>query len=201
MLCLKTTGAQVLTQGHVLKAADFAATLAAADLIAHAQAEADRIRAEATEVYRLQKEQGYRDGLEQGKAEMTEQVVATLGQSTAYFAKVEATLIDVVVKAVRRVIGEVDERDRVERIVREALKLLHTQNQVRLKVAPAQGEWMQTRVDALLASFPRIQFLEVKTDSRLPVDGCILETEFGVIDATVETQLRAIEKALIQALK
>lgn len=201
MLCLKTTGAQILTQGPVLKAADFAASLAAAELLARAEADAARIREEAAEAYRQQKEQGYRDGLEQGKAEMTEQVVATLGQSTAYFAKVETTLVDVVVKAVRRVIGEVDERERVERIVREGLKLLHTQNQVRLKVAPAQGEWMQARVDALLASFPRIQFLEVKTDVRLPADGCVLETEFGVIDATVETQLRAIEKALIQALK
>src|SRR5262249_44137233 len=104
-------------------------------------------------------------------------------------------------KALRRVIGDFDERKRVEAIVQKALELLRNQSQVRLKVSPAQADWMQTRLEALLASFPRIQFLEVKTATRLPSDGCILETELGVIDATLETQLRAIEKALIQAIK
>jgi type III secretion protein L len=46
-----------------------------------------------------------------------------------------------------------------------------------------------------------VKFLEVKVDPRLPADGCVLETEFAVIDATVETQLRAIEKALIQSIQ
>ncbi|MEY4941403.1 MAG: hypothetical protein RIQ93_3138 [Verrucomicrobiota bacterium] len=201
MLCLKNPESDLLTQGPVLKAVDYAASLAAADLIAKAQLEAARIQAESEEGYRQQKERGYQDGLEQGKAEMAEQVVATLGQSTVYFSKMEETLVGVVLKAVRRIVGEFDDSDRVARIVRQALELLRNQSTVRLKVSPAQTEQLQARVEGLLATFPRIQFLEVNGDPRLPLDGCILETEFGVIDASVETQLRAIEKALIQALK
>ena len=72
---------------------------------------------------------------------------------------------------------------------------------MQVKVSPDQGEWMKGRVDALLTAFPRVKFLEVKVDPRLPADGCVLETEFAVIDATVETQLRAIEKALIQSIQ
>jgi type III secretion protein L len=201
MLCLKNTGLDLFVQGPVLKAADFAAILASRDLIAKAEAEAARIRAEATAHFLAEKERGYQEGREQGKAEMAQQVIATLGQSTVYFSKVEKTLIDVVMQALRRIIGEFEERERVERIVHEALELLRNNSQVRLKVSPTQEEWMKTRVEALLSSFPRIQFLDVGTDTRLPPDGCILETEFGVIDATVETQLRAIEKALVQALR
>ncbi len=201
MLCLKHTAAEILAQGPILKAADFAAVSDAQAIVAHAQEEAARIREDAAAEYEAQKARGYREGLEQGKAEMSERVITTMGQSSLYFSRVEEALIDVVMKAMRRVIGEFDERDRVERIVRKALELLRNQSQVRLKVSPTQGEWLQSRVESLLAAFPRIQFLEVQTDSRLPADGCILETEFGVIDATVETQLRAIEKALIQAIK
>ena len=51
-----------------------------------------------------------------------------------------------------------------------------------------------------LASGSRV-FLYRHGDPRLPADGCVLETEFAVIDATVETQLRAIEKALIQSIQ
>lgn len=201
MLCLKHAGADIIAQGPIVKATDFAAVIEAREVIAHAQEEAARIREEAQREYEQQKERGYREGLEQGKAEIAERVVAAMGQSTLYFSKLEDALVDVVVKSTRRVIGEFGERDRVERIVRQALELLRTQSQVRIKVSPAQRDWLNSRVQDLLASFPRIQFLEVHSDPRLPPDGCILETELGVIDATVETQLRAIEKALIKAIK
>jgi type III secretion protein L len=201
MLRLKHIGAEILPEGAVLKADAFAAVLETQALVARAHEEASQIRAEAQREFEEQKERGYREGLEQGKAEIAERVVATLGQSVQYFSKLEETLVDLVIKSTRRVVGEFEERDRVERIVRQALELLRNQSQVRIKVSPAQREWLQTRVDALLASFPRIQFLDIQSDTRLPADGCILETELGVIDATVETQLRAIEKALIKAIK
>jgi type III secretion protein L len=194
MLCLKHTGAEVLPQGPVLKAADYAALLDAQALLGLA-------REEAQAEYQQQKDRGYREGLEQGKAEIAEQVVATAGQSALYFSKLEEALVDVVIKSTRRVIGEFDEHERVDRIVRQALDLLRQQSQVRIKVSPAQREWLQSRVQGLLAAFPNLSFLDVQTDARLPADGCILETELGVIDATVETQLRAIEKALIRSLQ
>jgi type III secretion protein L len=201
MLRLKQTGAEVLSEGPLLRAAEFAAVVDVEAMLVRAREEAARILEEAKAEHARQREQGYRDGVEQGKAEMAEKLVATMGQSALYFAKVEQALVDVVLKAVARVIGEVDDRERVERIVRKALELLRSQSQVRVKVPPAQSEWLQSRVETLLQSFPRIQFLEVEADARLPGDGCVLETELGVIDATVQTQLRAIEKALIQAIK
>lgn len=201
MLCLNRQGANFLTQGPVLKAADYAAAVAAQDLVRQAEEEAARIRAEAEEIYRQRKAQGHREGVEAGKAEMAQQVVATLGQSNTYLAKIEQALVDVVMKSTARVIGEIGERERVERIVRRALEHLGQSGQVQIKVSPDQGEWMKGRVDALLTAFPRVKFLEVRVDPRLPADGCVLETEFAVIDATVETQLRAIEKALIQSIQ
>lgn len=201
MLCLNRQGATFLTQGPVLKATDFAAAVAAQELLRQAEEEAARIRSEAEEVYRQRRDQGHREGVEQGKAEMAQQVLATLGQSNVYLAKIEKALVDVVVKSTARVIGEVAERERIELIVRQALEHLGQSSQVQIKVSPDQGEWMKGRVNDLLSAFPRIKFVEVKTDPRLPADGCVLETELAVIDATVETQLRAIEKALIQSLE
>lgn len=201
MLRLRQTGIEVLADGPVLRATEFASIADAEVALARAREEAARIVEEAKAERVQQREQGYRDGLEQAKAEMAEKLVATMGQSALYFAKVEQALVDVVMKAVARVIGEIDDRERVERIVRKALELVRSQSQVRVKVPPAQSEWLQSRVEALQQSFPRIQFLEVESDARLPGDGCVIETELGVIDATVQTQLRAIEKALIQAIK
>jgi type III secretion protein L len=99
------------------------------------------------------------------------------------------------------VLGEFDDRERVLRVVSKSLELLRNQHQVRIKVPPPLADWLQGRVAELLLAFPRIQFLEVHADSQLPPDGCILETELGVLDASVETQLKAIERALIQAIR
>ncbi len=201
MLRLRTDAPAVAVHGAVLKADDFSAALAARDLVALAETAAARIREEAAVAYAEAKARGHREGLELGKAEMAERVVATMDQSSRYYTQVETALVEVVMKAVRRVLGEYDERERIIRIVHQALALQRSQSQVRLKVSPARTEWLQTRVAGLLAAFPHLDFVDVLADARLPADGCILETELGVIDATVETQLRAIEKALVQAIR
>jgi flagellar biosynthesis/type III secretory pathway protein FliH len=40
--------------------------------------------------------------------------------------------------------------------------------------------------------------LEVVADAGLPPGGCIVETEYGVIDARLETQLRCMEETLLR---
>lgn len=201
MLCLRHTGAEILPQGPIITREEFAVVLDARDIIARAEAEAEQIRTAARDAAAQERERGYRDGIEQAKAEMAERVVETMSQSATYFSRLEEALVDLVVKATRRVIGELDAPERASRIVRQALELLRQENHVRIKVPPALRDALQARVNALLSEFPRIRFLDIEADPRLPEDGCVLETELGVIDASVETQLRAIEKALIKAIK
>lgn len=201
MLCLRHTGADILPQGPIITREEFAVVLDARDIIARAEAEAEQIRTAARDAAAQERERGYRDGIEQAKAEMAERVVETMSQSATYFSRLEEALVDLVVKATRRVIGELDAPERASRIVRQALELLRQENHVRIKVPPALRDALQARVNALLSEFPRIRFLDIESDPRLPEDGCVLETELGVIDASVETQLRAIEKALIKAIK
>lgn|SRR5690606_20606489 len=201
MLCLRHTGADILPQGPIITREEFAVVLDARDIIARAEAEAEQIRTAARDAAAQERERGYRDGIEQAKAEMAERVVETMSQSATYFSRLEEALVDLVVKATRRVIGELDAPERASRVVRQALELLRQENHVRIKVPPALRDALQARVNTLLSEFPRIRFLDIEADPRLPEDGCVLETELGVIDASVETQLRAIEKALIKAIK
>src|SRR5690349_13542934 len=63
MLSLKHTGAEILAQGSVLKADEFAAVLEARDIVARAHEEAARIGADARQKYETEKERGYREGL------------------------------------------------------------------------------------------------------------------------------------------
>jgi type III secretion protein L len=52
------------------------------------------------------------------------------------------------------------------------------------------------RLNEILADFPVLERVEVVEDARLKGFAAIIETEAGIADASVETQLAAIEKSI-----
>jgi type III secretion protein L len=74
--------------------------------------------------------------------------------------------------------------------------VIRTQRQVTLKVAPELVETVRSRVSELTATFPTIETFDVVEDPRLKGSSCVLETEAGVADASVDSQLAAIERSL-----
>lgn len=201
MLCLNKSALQIQPDSVVIPAADYAAVVEARQLLALAEQEAAMIREEAQAEFERQRAAGYHQGLEQAKAEMAEQMVTHMSQSAAYFSKVEGVLIDLVTQCTKQVIGEFESRDLVERIVRKSLEVTRNEGNVTVRVAPAQSDWLKGRCEAILQSFPRIQFLEILPDPRITQGNAVVETEIGVVDATLETQLKAIENALIRSMK
>lgn len=212
MLCLNATGVAIEPSSKVVKAEDYAVVAGAKAIVDAAvsesirlrkagQMDADQKRAEAQTEYERRREEGFKEGQEEGKAEIAGQIMECMTQSAAYFSKVEGVMVDLVMRALRRVLGTFEQKEIVEQAVRHALETTRNEGHVTVRVAPAQAEWLQSRVQSMLESCPKVQFLEVLPDERLAEDGCVLETEIGVVDASIQTQLRAIEKALINSLK
>jgi type III secretion protein L len=74
--------------------------------------------------------------------------------------------------------------------------VIRTQRQVTLKVSPEMVAAVKERVALLKADYPTVETLDVVEDPRLKGVSCVLETEAGVADASVETQLAAIERSI-----
>ena len=201
MLRLEKSGVEILPTAKVLKLKDYGSIVEANQIVAAAHAEADLIRKEAQKEFERQKQLGRQEGLEAGKAEISESMVDYVSRTAAYFSKLEDTLVDLVMRALRRVIAEFDRKDVVEQVVKRALESTRNEAQVIVRVSPAQADRLQEKLQKITAAFPKIQFLTVQADSRLAEDGCVLETEMGMVDASLETQLKAIEKALIKSMK
>jgi type III secretion protein L len=60
---------------------------------------------------------------------------------------------------------------------------------------------VKERVAALRPDYPTVESFDVVEDPRLAGTACILETEAGVADASVDTQLAAIEKSLARHIR
>jgi type III secretion protein L len=201
MLCLEKSGVAVAPDSKILKRDEHAFIIEGQRILDAARHEATLIRQQAIADAETKRQEGFQQGQEEGKAQIAEHIVECMGQSAAYFSKVEDVMVDLVMRAVRSVIGEMNQHDLIEKIVRRALESTRNENHVTVRVSPAQADWLKSRLSNIMQTFPKIQFLDVQADSRLPENGCVLETEIGVVDATLETQLKAIEKALIRSMK
>lgn len=182
---------------RVIKAAEVARLLEANEVLEAARERAAAIVREAETAFEQRKAEGYAQGLEEGRAEHAEKLMETAMASVAFIEGMERTLVDVIGEALRKVMGDMDAEERIVRIVRNALNGIRGQQSVTLRVAPDDEPAVRRDLAALLDASGRDNgFLRLVADPRLQRGGCLLESELGVVDAGVETQLRALENLL-----
>ena len=197
MLLLKKEDFVLQSDRRVVKATDVATVKSAAEIIAAAEAEAARIREDAKVAFEIEKKRGYEKGLTDGKMEISMQKLDQVDQSVSFMESVEAKMADIVMKALKSFVVEIGDREMVVQIVRKTMNaVIRTQRQFTLKVAPELVETVRARVAEFRTAYPTVETFDVVEDPRLKGPACILETEAGVADASVETQLAAIEKSL-----
>ncbi len=197
MLLVNKPNFVLASDRRVVKATDVGTVRAAADILAAAEAEAARIREEAKAAFEAERKRGYAQGLADGKMEIAAQKLDLVDASVSFMEGVEQKMADVVMKALRSFVVDVGDREMVVQIVRKTMAaVIRTQKQVVLKVAPEMVATVTARVAEFRAAYPIIETLDVVADARLSGAACVLETEAGVADASVETQLAAIEKSL-----
>ena len=197
MLLIEKPNFSLASDRRLVKASEVATVKSADEIVAAAEAEAARIREEAKVAFEEEKKRGYEKGLQDGKMEIAMQKMDLVDQSVAFMESVEGKMAEVVMKALRLCVEEIGDREMVINIVRKTMKaVIRTQRHVTLKVAPEMVSVVKERISALRTDYPTVESFDVVEDQRLKGPACILETEAGVADASVETQFAAIERSL-----
>lgn len=193
---LKSDGIKLDAEQKILRSSDYQEYLSAAMLVDAAKEQAKAIEREAMAVYEEQKALGWQAGMEAVRVEQAALVHETQLKCQQYYRVVEQQLCDVVLQSVRRILSEYDDVALTLQVVREALSLVSNQKQVTLRVAPEQVADIREQIAKVHKDFPEISYIEVSADARLDAGGGILETEVGVIDASIDGQLSALTEAL-----
>ena len=202
MLLVNKQNLTLASDRRLVKAAEVATVRSAEEIIATAEAEAARIREEAKAAFEEEKKKGYAKGLADGKLEISMQKLDLIDSSVAFMESVEDKMADVVLKALRSCVVEIGDKEMVVQIVRKTMNaVIRTQRQVTLKVAPEMVDVVRARVAELKSAYTTIETLDVVEDPRLKGTACVLETEAGVAEASVETQIAAIEKSIQRHIK
>ena len=199
--CIEIKSDQVLLAPDqvVLRSADYQAYLTANQLVELARERAQAIEQGARDVYEQQKALGWQAGVDEARTSQATLIQETLQQCNQYYRAVEQKMSDVVLHAVRKILKQYDNTELALSVTREALSLVSNQKQVILHVQPEQVSAVRERVSHILKDFPEVGYVDVVADARLDEGGCILETEIGIIDASVDGQLAALATALTQS--
>ncbi|MES2480737.1 MAG: HrpE/YscL family type III secretion apparatus protein [Pseudomonadota bacterium] len=184
----------------VLRAGELRALRTAEQAVATANAQAEQIVAQAQGIYEAERRRGYEEGQQEARLEQAEQMIENISRNVDYFGKVEGRMVDLVMEAVQKIIADFDDRDRVLITVRNVLAVVRNQKQMTLRLAPPQVEVVKSRVNELLAEYPGVGYLDIIADNRLKGDACILESDIGLVEASIEGQLGALRTAFHKVL-
>ena len=160
----------------------------AGDLLAHAQARFD-------EAQRRGREQGLRDAAAQWTAQALDAAEATRRGLVRQSDRLSA----IVSLAIERVIEQEDRAALFRRSLRTITKLLRDAPMLTLRVPEGDRDSAQRAVDSVTAEMSTTLPIEIVADAAMPVGACRFESDRGVIDAGLDTQLAAIRRAVSRA--
>ena len=185
---------------RVLRAADQSAWADAQALLAQAREQADAIVGGAQAAFDAESRRGYEEGRESALLDQAEKMIETVGRTVEYFAGVENEMVELVMAAVRKVVDGFDDREKVMVVVRNALAVVRNQKQMTLRLNPAEVDTVREQFNDLLAAYPGVGYLAILADGRLARGACILESEIGMVEASLEGQIQALRQAFQRTL-
>ena len=192
------SGASGQVKRAIVQADVFDAKLEADRLIAEARGQAEReLQAAHDEIERLRR-RAETEGRERGLAAVTELLVGARAAAARARANAETELRTLAVRIAEKILGRELQIDAgaVVDVARAALKHAGEPREVVLRCAAEDLEALERGKPRLVERCRAAQVVVFRADPSVSRGGCIVETELGVIDARLSTQLDAIERAL-----
>ncbi|GLS33040.1 type III secretion protein L [Mesorhizobium albiziae] len=192
--------AGILGPGRILPAGSAQALVDAEQLLMQARREADALIDAARESARAIEAAAKEAGLAAAQAEIQARLTAIATGSLRIMAQNEEQIVDMGLQIARRIIDTIEPEEAAVQIALRSLKFAGRNAVVRLRVAPSLLEAVRNRLDEIFPTATSRAVVDLIADARVNDSGCILETDAGLVEATIESQLAAIESGLRRGL-
>ena len=176
----------------------------AADIIDKAeQSEAATQKKAFTEGFDAGREAGYKEG----KAEVSRLIERlhtmlerTMDKRQQILAETEQQIVDLVLLMTRKVVKVISENQRnvVTSNIIHALRKVKGRTDVILRVNLADVGLTTEHTKDFLAAAENIKNITVVEDLSVDAGGCIIETDFGSVDARIASQLHELEQRILE---
>jgi len=182
---------------------------------AHAKAKEieDEIRGKVDQIEKESYERGYKEGHDRGYQDGREEVQRLIDRLHTIISKAiekrseiieesETQLINLVLLISKKVIKVISENQKnvVINNVVQALRKLKSRGDVVIRVNIADLELTSEHIKDFMSMVENVKSITVLEDSSVDRGGCIIETDFGQIDARISSQLHEIEEKILELM-
>ncbi len=153
--------------------------------------------------------EGRAQGYDEGKAEVQRLVESlhsiitrAIEKRNEIIQEAETQIINLVLLIVKKVIKVISENQKnvVINNVVQALRKLKSRGDVVIRVNLADLELTSEHVKDFMKMVENVKSITVLEDSSVDRGGCIIETDFGQIDARISSQLHEIEERILELM-
>jgi type III secretion protein L len=165
----------------------------AAEIVHQAELEAEKLKAQAYE-------QGQAEGRDAAATQLAEVVSKASLRLQQIEAQAEPQLRELAITIARKILGRELEfhPEAVVDIVKQALsEKARQRREIFLRVNPEDLQHIRENKPDLLEVLSRAKEIGIREDPDVAVGGAVIETDAGMIDAQIETQLGVFERVLM----
>jgi flagellar assembly protein FliH len=168
-----------------------------------------RVAQTEREAYERGYTEGHQKGYEEGKAEVGRLIerlhtiiTKAIEKRNEIIEESETQIINLVLMIVKKVIKVISENQKnvVINNVVQALRKLKSRGDVVIRVNLADLELTSEHVKDFMKMVENVKSITVLEDSSVDRGGCVIETDFGQIDARVSSQLHEIEEKILELM-
>jgi type III secretion protein L len=189
------------TSRKLIDAEVYDATRQARQIVSEAEEEAVQILAKAQAERGQIQEEAVEAGRQEGLAKVSELLAKAGAIRDRKMAELESQVVHLAIKVAEKILGrEILLNDEaVVDIAAQALQMARQQKEISLRVHPEDAESIRQNQRRLIDLLSRAKHIEIREDETVSRGSVLLETEVGIIDARIETQLEMLERVLSEA--
>lgn len=174
------------------------ATHEAGRIMEEATAQAQQILAQSIDQAADARAQGYEEGRRQGAAEYAQRITKGILRLRTLEDNLEADYIGLLKVCVEKILGQElrQSPEAVLSVVRSTLREAHQPQEVLVRAHPEDIEILRRNQAGMLEVLTRASAVKLRPDLGVSRGGCMVTTELGTIDGTLEQQISALVEAV-----
>ncbi len=187
----------------VIHSEDFSTLVSAHDLLEKTRNDRVALQERAEKEAEELKKKGYEEGYQEGLTQLNENILALDNEKKRLRHEMNQLILPLALKAAKKIVaGELKANpETIVDIVLQAIAPVLQNRKITIYVNKADKEILETEKPRLKEKLEQLELLMIKEREDISPGGCMIETETGIINATIENQWRGIEAAFDRYLK
>ncbi len=187
----------------LIPADQFSTLLEAEEVLAKAIKESSDYKELTIKECETLKKQAQDEGFQEGLVQLNRHLLDLEEQARKIYRDTQNSILKLALQAAKKIVGKELELhpETIVDIVMQALAPVKQSHRITIFVHKSEKELLETEKSRIKELFEHLQILTIQERNDIAPGGCIIETESGIINASVDNQWKALEAAFQRYMK